>query len=490
MCSFLFARTKNKISNSEFEKSNFFSKFRGPDCTNLISENLKNGLYISFLHNLLDISGNGCEQPFYEGEKGNRLFVLFNGEIYNFQELAASSLSDTACLIPAFKKFGLDLAKKLDGEYSICIYDEANDSVFIFTDPFLTKPLYIGTNSDASDFAVATCASTLQRLGFLHLKMACPNATYSITFSSGTAEISIFKPAVSFDIKQFKSGYENWFEAFFAAVKKRALHGSHRPMVFLSSGYDSGGICLALNELGISYDTFSIVAGENRELLKNRIRINKKASCSHAYLFAGISSKEWKYLAQDICSNVEPFIYQHEDSPGIVRSVQDDGGAVGANFICRKARKKKMVVNLSGSGADEILSDYGYGGQKFYSHSEFGGLFPDDLNGFFPWKKFYGDTQRSYLFKEEFILGRNGIEGRYPYLDKQVVQEFLWLDSNLKNKCYKAPLAELLARSNYPFAPMEKHGFDPFIPAGFLETALGKLRFHGGALKAWFKEVF
>ena len=50
--------------------------------------------------------------------------------------------------------------------------------------------------------------------------------------------------------------------------------------------------------------------------------------------------------------------------------------------------------------SDEIYSDYGFAGQKYYSHSEFGGLFPTDLTGFFPWKKFYGDTQRSYLFKE------------------------------------------------------------------------------------------
>jgi len=39
---------------------------------------------------------------------------------------------------------------------------------------------------------------------------------------------------------------------------------------------------------------------------------------------------------------------------------------------------------LSGMGADELFSDYGFAGQKIFAHSNFGGLFPDDLTGFFP----------------------------------------------------------------------------------------------------------
>ena len=33
-------------------------------------------------------------------------------------------------------------------------------------------------------------------------------------------------------------------------------------------------------------------------------------------------------------------------------------------------------------------------------HSDFGGKFPDDLNGFFPWLSFYDGTQVQYLSKE------------------------------------------------------------------------------------------
>ena len=83
-----------------------------------------------------------------------------------------------------------------------------------------------------------------------------------------------------------------------------------------------------------------------------------------------------------------------------------DGGSLGAYRVSEVARNEKLFVCLSGCGADEIISDYGHNGNKIYDHSEFGGLYPDSLEGFFPWKKVYGDTMRSYLFKDEIHLWR------------------------------------------------------------------------------------
>ena len=45
-------------------------------------------------------------------------------------------------------------------------------------------------------------------------------------------------------------------------------------------------------------------------------------------------------------------------------------------------------IILSGQGADEIFSDYGFRGKKFYKPSNFGGLFPDDLSEIFLWNSF------------------------------------------------------------------------------------------------------
>lgn len=474
MCSFLFTRTRSRIGETDLQRSNFHARFRGPDLTTTKHETGSDGWHLTYLHNLLDISGSTCSQPVCEGGEGKRLRAIFNGEIYNYRQLADVS-SDTHCLLPLYQRRGCAMGQHLDGEFSIAIYDEEKNSAFVFTDPFLTKPLYFGRGREPGDFGVATCRSSLAGLGFEDIQMAEANSAYVIGFSADTIREERRFPLYEFDLRQHKGTYADWRKAFLESVRKRATHGAHRPAVFLSSGYDSGGICVALNELKIPYETFSIVAGEEGGVIADRIRINRRHSCRRAFRYGGISRRQRERLAADIRTNVENFRYSHEDGPGLVTALHDDHGAVGANFIAAEARRHRSLVNLSGSGADEILSDYGFQGEKIYYHSQFGGRFPDDLHGFFPWKKFYGDTQRSYLFKDEFILGRHGVEGRYPYLDKQVVQEFLWLAPDLKNRAYKAPLADLLQDSAYPFERGAKRGFSPDQPPSAVRAFLGQV---------------
>ena len=128
----------------------------------------------------------------------------------------------------------------------------------------------------------------------------------------------------------------------------------------------------------------------------------------------------------------------------------DDNGAIGMSHICAKGKAEGQLIYLSGSGADEIFSDYGFKGIKHFRHSTIGGLFPEDLDTVFPWKNFFDNTQRAYLMKEEYVSGSHGIEGRYPFLDTQVVQEFLWLKPELKNKFYKSVLHNYMEQNDYP----------------------------------------
>ena len=140
--------------------------------------------------------------------------------------------------------------------------------------------------------------------------------------------------------------------------------------------------------------------------------------------------------------------------------ITDDNGSIGLSHICNKAVKEGHKIYLSGSGADEIISDYGYNGIKHYNHSTIGGFFPNNLNDIFPWKNFFDNTQRAYLMKEEVVSGSHGVEGRYPFLDKYVVQEFLWLTAELKNKNYKSVIYNYLKKENYPFEENKKVGFN------------------------------
>ena len=69
----------------------------------------------------------------------------------------------------------------------------------------------------------------------------------------------------------------------------------------------------------------------------------------------------------------------------------DDQAAVSMSYICSLARPRAELTMLTGSGADETTSDYGFRGRRFYSHSQFGGFWPDDsgLQDLFPWHSFY-----------------------------------------------------------------------------------------------------
>lgn len=460
MCSFTFIRSLSPIDDASLARSNRFSQRRGPDLTHYEMAVLGDGRCLTLLHNLLDISGTTCRQPRVAGAEGDRTFLLFNGEIYNYREFSDAS-SDTEAILAAFPAVGADLGRRLEGEFSIVAFVERENSLHIFTDPFLTKPLYLGRDLRDGRFGVATCASSLRELDLPEISLAEPNARYRIQFDGDDARIEIQHPVIEFDLRQHKSNFDDWTDAFMKAVRLRATHGAHQPAVFLSSGYDSAGICVALNAQGLPYDTFSMMGGEVKGLLRKRFRINRAASCGDAHEYPAVEKALEAELMRDILEEVEPFEYFHEDAPGVVTSLQRDTGAIGANFIARESRRHGRLVILSGSGADEIMSDYGFAGRKHYYHSEFGGLFPDSLEGFFPWRKFYGDTQRSYLFKDEFILGRHGLEGRFPYLDRRVVQEFLWLTSELKNRWYKAPLEHLFSTYGYPFERGVKRGFNP-----------------------------
>ena len=81
------------------------------------------------------------------------------------------------------------------------------------------------------------------------------------------------------------------------------------------------------------------------------------------------------------------------------------------------------------------------------------------MAGYFPWCSFYGGSQRAFLMKEELVSGAHGIEGRYPFLDAKVVQEFLWLSPHVKNGEYKKPVADFLRSHAFPAAWRQKLGF-------------------------------
>ncbi len=399
MCGFLVYKVQG---------NNFYIQKRGQDFTNEIQ---RNGF--TFIHNLLHITGEFTPQPYIK----DNIICLYNGEIYNHKFVK----SDGENLIPLYKEYGINFPNHLDGEWAIALYDFDKKLAIFATDLFATKPLWRKG---------LECASYESGIGGRKI----PANTIEVVHFDGHERL---KQIYNWDLNQYKDSYDDWITAFEKAVKKRAIPGC---FVGLSSGYDTGAIVCTLNKLEVEFKAYAIEGHEDKKVLKERMKLIK----NYEFISRLESFKNERPWIND---NIEDFKYKLKTKDSFKR----DSASLGLSKICHKAHAEGRKVYLSGQGADEIIADYAL----YPYQSTFKGKFPEKL---YLWENFYNGAQYSYLGKEEYVAGSHSVETRYPFLDRDVVQEFLWLRTDLKNKNYKAPIHEYLKRNNFPFSEGIKIG--------------------------------
>ncbi len=424
-------------NHSDPVASNKYCQMRGPDMTTV--EKIEG---IWYLHNLLHITGEVTPQPI----ESNNTVAVFNGEIYNYTDFGSYN-SDGECIVDLYNKQGETFVRSLDGEFALFLVDNSRRKLIISTDTFACKPLWYEFKE--GKFCVASYKSQLEGLGFTNGKKLFANKTqvYNLDTLELVREYDNFK----FDIRQKNDSFDRWCDAFSASIKKRTQNTTHGMFLGLSSGFDSGAIACELHKQGVVATGYSIVNNENPDIMKARFDILPSTES------ITLSVEEFQKWKSELRHNCENFVYNdgHRNY-----DIKGDQASMGLSAICSRANANKQRIYFSGQGADEIISDYGFNGKRIFKHSEFGGKFPDTLEGFWPWHSFWDGTQIQYLNKEEYVAGHFGIETRYPFLDKQLVQEFLWLKPELKNSKYKSCLAEYLTRNNFPFEDKEKRGFN------------------------------
>jgi asparagine synthetase B (glutamine-hydrolysing) len=434
MCSLLFTNQQN----FNLDKVNFLLKKRGPDHTGV---EIENGLI--YVHNLLSITGDFLPQPILT-ESFN---VLFNGEIYNYREFG-KFCSDSECIAKLYMDEGIKGFSKLDGEFAIFLHDKKNEKFLLITDTFGTKPLYWSVEGDK--IGISSYPEPLKILGFNDPIRCKPNTILTLDSKKFNviSESSIFV----FDLEQKKETYEDWKRAFRKSVQKRSANLNYNILLPLSSGYDSGLIACVLSDLSVDYTSYSIIGSENRHILNSRILLNKN---SNKEIIPFISKEKISEISKLFIQNVQHFGY----GPSPLEITHDgfkDPGAIGLYYILSESiTKYNTKIVLSGQGADEIMSNIQTYGFKTKNPEKF----EKDIKEIFPWGNFYMGSQWSYLMKEECIAGSLGIETRYPFLDRDLVQEYLWLKPELKNKEYKAPIKDYLDDFSYPYNN-EKIGFN------------------------------
>lgn len=123
-------------------------KHRGPDDTGIfITNNV--GLGIQRL-SIIDLkTGN---QPISNEDRS--IIVVFNGEIYNFQELHQNLINnghqfktktDTEILVHLYEEYGVKMTGYLNGMFAFAIWDQKKEMLFIARDQVGIKPLYFWT---------------------------------------------------------------------------------------------------------------------------------------------------------------------------------------------------------------------------------------------------------------------------------------------------------------------------------------------------------
>jgi len=244
--------------------------------------------------------------------------------------------------------------------------------------------------------------------------------------------VAFYEHDFDFD-NQHKTHFDDWLKAFEQAIRKRAVDGC---FIGLSSGYDSGSVACEMLRQGRKFKVYSIYHNENSDVLTQRLQWFPEKE-----VFGEMHRAVYNRLYDFLSDKINPVAMKDSAAPAVA-------------FMFESAVAEGRTVCMCSQGGDETISDYAL----FPKQSTFKGVFPENL---FEWANFRRGMQEVYLNEIEEIAALYGIECRYPYLDIDLAQEYLWLTADLKNSFYKAPLREYLIRNRFPFDEGVKKGFRP-----------------------------
>ncbi|GIW65709.1 MAG: asparagine synthetase B [Candidatus Parcubacteria bacterium] len=370
----------------EYDLDNVLTQMRdvlkhgGPDdAGNYLEKDLGLGLANRRL-SILDLSPLG-HQPMIDDK--NEIVVVFNGEIYNFQEIKKElegfgykfkSNSDTEVIIYAYKHWRLDCLSKFRGMFAIAIWDKRREELILIRDRIGVKPLYYYFSNGLFMFASETKAflkhpkfkKEISKEGlFLFFRYGYIFYPYSIwqnVYKLETGSYLIIdknknlKKEKYWDLGKVYEKYfeikdknfdeneliENLEQILIESFKLRLV--SDVPVgVFLSGGIDSSTVTALLQRnISQKLKTFTIGFYETKyDESKWAKKIAEYLGTDHTEMFCSINE------ALEIIPKL-PEIY---DEPF------GDSSAIPTHLVSKIAREKVKVI-LSGDGGDEFFGGY------------------------------------------------------------------------------------------------------------------------------------
>ncbi len=326
---------------------------------------------------IIDLSGG--HQPIWSTSEGQGCGIVFNGEIYNYQQLrnelqnngiSFKSNSDTEVILRLYEAHGLAAIDKLEGMFAIAIIDYRANKLHLVRDRVGIKPLYYLQNGKGFYFAseLKSIIEGIDAKPSLDLSAIDSYLTYRYVPGEETIWQNCKKLApghiLSFDITksnfkissywsiEFNSAaidpsrdYDKEFELLFTEAVNKRLVASDVPVgVLLSGGLDSSAVAAAAINAGhTNFNTFSIGFDEGEAY-------NELGFAREVAEFIGSTHHE-VVIGQEDFIDFLPRLVHYTDEP------LADLASVPLHYVSKLAAQNVKVV-LSGEGADEILAGY------------------------------------------------------------------------------------------------------------------------------------
>lgn len=398
---------------------------RGPDDSNILDLYIINCM-LGFHRLAINGLNQASNQPFYI----NNIFLVCNGEIYNYKELytlldegIAETDSDCEIIIHLYLKYGMDQTiRMLDGEFAFILIDTRMDTykkLFIGRDPYGVRPLYI-LSSDAHGPVNYGFASEMKQLIDFHKPGYSIQHVFPGTFSCYTLFTTEYNSSEFWKYKYQTKYHENLFSfsrgedilvnirnKLEAAVEKRCKC-SERPIAcLLSGGLDSSLITALVSKHVKNLETFSI-GFENSEDLRNARIVSEYLGTKHCEII--ITEDEYLKAIPHVIYTIESY-----DTTTIRASV---GNYLVAKYISENSDAK---VIFNGDGSDELCGGY------MYMHN-----CPDPIEFDKETRRLLRNIHYFDVLRSDKSISSNGLEARTPFLDLDFVQYYLSIHPSLR----------------------------------------------------------
>ena len=316
---------------------------------------------------IIDLEGG--KQPMFNEDEN--LVVVFNGEIYNFQELSEelkaaghtfATRSDTEVLLHGYEQWGKELLPRLRGMFAFAIWDRRLQTLFCARDHFGIKPLYYYQAEDGTLLFGSEIKSFLAHPSFkkelnrdqLELYLSYQYSPGENTFFKGVKKLL---PAHWMEWNAGKLTVERYWQPEFTPEDSRTLEEWEQEISdamkesvqahkiadvevgsFLSSGVDSSYMAALANV----DKTFTVGFADKQ--------YDETTYAQEFSKVIGVKNFAYRITPEEYWENL-PKIQYHMDEP------LADAASVALFFVNREAAKQVKVC-LSGEGADEFFGGY------------------------------------------------------------------------------------------------------------------------------------